>query len=1066
MQISSKTALLATGATALALFASPALAQEARDTDGGVTCADLDNDGQCDEVAPVPTGASTSSAADGEIVVVGSRIRRDNFDTPTQVNIVTRDDVILSGAASTADVLQSSSITSGTSQINGAFLGFLSEGGTGASTVGLRGFGAARTLTLLNGRRLAPAGVGPELVAADLNVLPSAIVQRYEILRNGASSIYGSDAIAGVINVITDTRVDGVTLDLYTNQPIDHGGGGRTYRGSLTAGQTFDRGYLTGSVEYRERTALKLYERDIFDCPRYLYRDPTTGEEVGPRGPDGQFQCFPYTAGSQGTASGYGIFQNFNATTAANAFGRVTFDEDGNTQRVDGLYRVGPNPIQREPDILLPVKTYTAFLSGAYEMDGLGQAELYGEGLFTRRKSSYSSTRQLSINTAELDPGIEVFNGVYNYPLDDGSFIPIPLEVFGYGISPFFPVALDNIGANYFAPFIQPNRLFTSEQEVDFLRANGGLRGALGFSDWRYDANLQYSRTKGKTRQPQVTIDRFNNALITALAPAGTPENLITTAPNYAVQAGNRYTCASNLDDSGNFIAGSTCVPINLYELGTFSNGAIPDNQFNYLYQDDLGETKFRQITASFIIDGTLFEGPGGPIRAALGYEHREDKIVDTPSLDRQNARLYNFSSAGITRGKDNLDEVFGEINVPLISDRPFAQLLEFTASGRYSDYKSFGSDFVYSLTGQYQPTDFLRFRANYGTSFRAPNLFEQYVADQVGFFGSGVDPCSGFGAAFSPGDPLYDNCLSELAPILGTAGALNFVSTAGPSVTTKGGIGDLNAETSKNYGFGGILTVDQGPIDFSLAVDYWNIKVNDSITTLGSLILPLCYESDDFPNNRFCDLINPRLPASDNQRGNLDSFDNPYINVATQKADGIDFDSRLGFDVGGGEVILRGRATRNLSQVYQRFEDSEPFDYNGTLGTQGFGAGPKWVGDFNARYIFPSGNFELRYGFDYVGPQDSSIFGTDEVAAFIGPVDVDLKVGSYFEHGASARWKVGDLGQFTLGMNNIFNAKPPIISACPSSGCDYTRIGNRFNSSNYDLLGRTIFLNVTRTFD
>lgn len=1037
----SKARLYATTGLAAVLvtgLASPVAAQDDADTDEPVSI----------------TNQTEIAEEEGKIVVVGSRVRRTNFDTPSQVNVFTREDAVLAGATSTAEILQSSSVTSGTAQINGSFLGYVSEGGTAANTVGLRGFGAARTLTLLNGRRLAPAGVGPELVAADLNVLPSAVVQRIEVLREGASSVYGSDAIAGVINIITDTKYDGLTIDAFTDQPIAHGGGGRTYRLSAVAGKTFDRGYITASLEYRERTGMKLSDRSsIGACPRDLYYDPTTGEEVGQVDPNtGELQCFPYTTnGGGGTASGYGFAYSFYT----GVFDRRTWFPDGTVIPTNGIDRVGPNPIQFEDDIIAPVKTYTGFLSAGYELEALGDAELYTEALLTRRESSYSYSRQLSIDFATLDPDIEIYGG---------SYAGTPLSAYGYPTSPFFPNQLADNGYHLFVPFLQPARLSKSTQRVDFLRWNGGLRGNLGLGDWRYDANLQYSRTKGRQSQPQVTIDRFNNALHTTLAPAGTPEEYIVYAPQDSAGAGAGYTCASNVS-GGAYVTGSTCVPFNLYDYGTFRNGTVPSNQYDYLYQIDTGRTTFEQITASFVVDGSLMDIPGGgTVGIALGYEHRQDKIRAVPSVDAQNSRLYNFSSAGITAGKDNVDEIFGEVVIPLVVDKPFAHLLELSASGRFTNYASYGSDFTYHINGQWAPNEIIRFRGNYGTSFRAPNLFEQRVADQTGFYPSGVDPCSGFGGAYSPGDNIYDNCLAELTPILG-ANAVNYISTAGPQVITQGNVSTLNAETSRSYGFGGVVTAPLGAADLSFAVDYWNVKVKGEIATLGTLILSRCYEADDFPNNQYCDLIEPRLPATDSQRGNLDLFYNPYLNVAQRAAEGIDFDARLTTDLGGGELVISASATRMLHQIYQSFEEDEPFDYNGTLGTQGFGAGPKWVGDMNVKYTFPSGKVILNYGVDYVGKQDSSEFGADRTAPFLGPVEVDLVASSYFEHGFSAQFKIEDLGQITFGVNNLFNAKPPIISSCPSSGCQYPRVGNRFNSSAYDLIGRSLFLNVTREF-
>ncbi len=193
----------------IALMATPAVAQTAAPVESTPQKAQEDQANPAPPTdaqgQPVKSKAKTSTGENGTIVITGSRVRRSTFTTASPVTIVTRNDTILAGSRSTAEVLQSSSVTSGTAQINGAFLGFVSEGGPAASTIGLRGLGSSRTLVLLNGRRLAPAGVGPQLIAADLNTLPTTVVQREEDLREGASSVYGSDAIAGVISIITDT---------------------------------------------------------------------------------------------------------------------------------------------------------------------------------------------------------------------------------------------------------------------------------------------------------------------------------------------------------------------------------------------------------------------------------------------------------------------------------------------------------------------------------------------------------------------------------------------------------------------------------------------------------------------------------------------------------------------------------------------------------------------------------------------------------------------------------------------------------------------------------------------
>src|SRR4051812_44856077 len=260
----------------LAALATPAFAQTAPSVPVETTPQKTQEEQTVPAAQTNAQGASSTSPS-GAIVVTGSRIRRSTFTTPSPVTIVTREDRVLAGSSSTAEVLQSSTVTSGTAQINGAFLGFVSEGGPAASTVGLRGLSASRTLVLLNGRRLAPAGVGPQLISADLNVLPTAMVQRIEVLREGASSIYGSDAIAGVINIITDTSINGITIDGFADHPLI--GNGDTMRGSVTAGRTFSRGHITASFEYSNDEGLRLGDRSDTRCPRELAF--INGKEVG-----------------------------------------------------------------------------------------------------------------------------------------------------------------------------------------------------------------------------------------------------------------------------------------------------------------------------------------------------------------------------------------------------------------------------------------------------------------------------------------------------------------------------------------------------------------------------------------------------------------------------------------------------------------------------------------------------------------------------------------------------------------------------------------------------------------
>jgi len=459
-----------------------------------------------------------------------------------------------------------------------------------------------------------------------------------------------------------------------------------------------------------------------------------------------------------------------------------------------------------------------------------------------------------------------------------------------------------------------------------------------------------------------------------------------------------------------------------------------------------------------------LFHLQGGDVKGAAGFEHRHDFIDDVPGPERASGDIYGFSEIGETKGSDIVNEAFGEIDAPIFKDRPFANILEFDGSARYTHYRSYGSGFTYHLSGQWAPVAAVRFRANYGTNFRAPNLFEQFVADQTGFYAGGLDPCNDFGLNLSPGSTVYDNCLAVLTPILDNPAtpqneALNYFTTGSILVTTQGGAGRLKAEHAKTWGFGTVLTMPRRIADLSLAIDYWNVDVKDEVGVLGNLILNFCYQATDFPNNPYCALIGPRNPSG-THKGEISEFQNPYLNIAKQQTSGIDFDARYATPLFGGRFSTQLQATRNLHQRLENFAGQGLTDYNGSLGYPGQGAGPKWVGSLDTRFK-TANNITFRWGVKYVGSANSQRFDPGTV---IGgqPVTYDLKAETYIEHGASVQWLWPNVGQVTFGVNNIFNRKPPIIS---DNNTSQPRLGNFFANGPYDYRGRSLFVNVTRSF-
>ncbi len=248
----------------------------------GVTCPPADSPAG----EAVAQGAQVTPEDEG-VVVVGSRIRRDRFNTADPVTIINRDAAVDAGFNSTAEVLQSVGVTGGTGQIGDTFGGLVVEGGGGVNTIGLRGLGPTRTLVLLNGRRIAPAGTRGQVGAADLNVLPNSILDRIEVLNTGASSVYGSDAVAGVINIVTLSKFNGLAVEASIQAPEI--GAGTAQRYSITAGTSGERFSLLGSIELYDRNRITQGDQPWARCPQQRRNAPFNQND--------STKCFPLEEG-------------------------------------------------------------------------------------------------------------------------------------------------------------------------------------------------------------------------------------------------------------------------------------------------------------------------------------------------------------------------------------------------------------------------------------------------------------------------------------------------------------------------------------------------------------------------------------------------------------------------------------------------------------------------------------------------------------------------------------------------------------------------------------------------
>ncbi len=490
----------------------------------------------------IQQGAIASPAAEeGGVVVVGSRIRRDRFNTADPVTIINRQSAVDAGFNSTAEVLQSVGVTGGTGQINDTFGGLVVEGGPGVNTLSLRGLGPTRTLILLNGRRIAPAGTRGQVGAADLNVLPNAILDRIEVLNTGASSIYGSDAVAGVVNIVTLSKFNGLAVEAAVTAPEI--GSGTTQRYSITAGTSGERFSIMGSLELFDRNRITQGDQPWARCPQQ--------RRLSPLGVNDTNRCFPLEEGGVTVNTiGTGFFQlgtNPDPIDLGSGFEanppdyyllcnrwRPTAVQPGQTlpgfECVGGLlynyitasgFGTSLNvrdtfaPSMLQQDIISPNRNYTGFLTGTYDTDFFGNGQAYFELLATRRKSQQNGQRQFTLDYAPNSPLLLAANG--------GLFSTLP------------PRLNSAIGVRVFADYGH------LRQQPD-----AGLRQAFGRlpwrpsvrAQWRYDVFVSKSWSDGTYSYEQILADRLANSLdVVPLAGGGfrlphCPRGLCRSAAN------------------------------------------------------------------------------------------------------------------------------------------------------------------------------------------------------------------------------------------------------------------------------------------------------------------------------------------------------------------------------------------------------------------------------------------------------------------------------------------------------------------------------------------------------
>lgn len=988
------------------------------------------------------------AADDGEALtqdvvrVTGSRLANE-FTSIAPLDIISADEAALEGIADVGKLLQTATVAAGSPQVTAATSSaFVQDGGIGTETISLRGLGANRTLVLLNGRRAGPAGTRGAVSSFDLNAIPLSAVQNIEILKDGASSIYGSDAVAGVVNIITK-KDDVSELDLFYSAPEESGG--EQLRVSGAWGKAFDKGNLLLTFDYNKQEELAQGDRSYFSCgqPYVFNRDGSRADVIDPR--TGDFACQdllwghlwmynyldaglvgrPWQARPQLLQYDYdgSLADNGLAPWGSNDFGLdvpagwfpvglgelllpgAPFDPEYTpTARLsEGLLNYD-HPFQDQQSMIPEIERTTIYANGDYELTD--SATLYGEVLLNRRETHVNGYRQFWQYDYVYNYGGLLFTN--NQSLIDNGFAAAAGEFSFIGLS---PTAVTDHADNHIT--------------VDYYNVVGGVQGDFGslIKDWNYDVFAQFSRSDGDYTDDVIYDDAI------------TPYQWFRTG-----------SCAADADGVTD-VRGVPCITPDWYNP-EFLAGNISAEDRAFLFGVETGNTVYEQLQIEAFIDGPLFELPAGTVNAGFGISYIDESIKDTPAETFQIGNAWGSSSAGITEGEKATTAIFGEIAIPLLKDKPLAESVDLSLSARYTDVDVYGSDTTYKAGLGWQITPSLRARTTYGTSFRAPALFELYLADQTSFANQrNIDPCINWGANLADGSisqRLADNCAADgVSPTHNGSGSSATVFAAGNA-------GLLEAETSDAFTAGVVWAPEFA--DFRISFDYFEINIEDQITQLGAgNILLGCYNSDDFATEPLCDLFE-RNPANNL----VSTVTNNFINIADQTNTGLDINAEYSRDLSFGTLTLTTQHTFQFEDEISLFENSVPLDTNGEAGD------PEWVGEFNA--TLDRGPWSFFWGVDFIGETSNvESFGGTTGSYFGTPVFFKLETEATTYHNMSISREFSHGIDVRLGVANVFDEHPPAVTTLGLG--EYSTVGTSAFYSQYDWLGRRFFLNVSKTF-
>ncbi len=990
-------------------------------------------------MAAMPAYAQDGDAADDTIIVTGSRIKTNNVTSAASpVLSIGGDEIATSGETDITFLLRETPALQGSLPANfSAFNGAdTDDSDLGIGFLNLRSLGIERTLVLQNGRRHVAGTAGQ--AAVDVNTIPVSMLDRVEVLTGGASSIYGADAVTGVVNFILRDGSDFDGLEIRAQGGISDEGDAEEAFLSVATGFEFanGRGSAVVGVEYTRNEAVFADERSFAGSGlfRFVPNDDNVAAFVG--ADPGASNTFAPNA-TLPVSSRFGIISILNRNDGLNdafaGFALGLLNDDGSVPNTplnsgadssvpmfqvfdNGTLRpfnsgtiftdlfdaIGGDSIATDPDIELVLPESDRILLNAnadYEINK-------HMNFFLETKFAFTD----SIDSAQVNG----FNDDIPISLEN-PFIPAALRaqinsLIGLGVDPILAVSRDSLDINAI------NR---QNSERTTFRIVGGLQGELPHGI-EYELSYNYGRTDVDVINPRTRIeDRFFAAVDSVIDPAT-----------------GEVVCRSDLDS--NTLPGTSpfpqsrtgfltfepgdgqCVPVNIFGENTVSREAA-----DFIWIPTKERTTVTQEVFLATLSGDssdFFELPAGPIGFAAGFEYRNERSQFTPDGLDTAGLTFGATASGPTfrsGGTEEVYEGFIEGQIPIAHDLPLMKYFEITGSARFSDYDSIGSTTAWSVGGRWQPHDWLTFRGTFSNAVRPPNIGELFSPQQPASLGATQDPCN---PQFINGGSQFRaaNCALFVAPGFDSS---NFNTAFVPGLS--GGNPDLQEEKAETITAGFVFRPD-GPLQGLLVIaDFYDIKIDGAIDALGPFdIAQACVDLPSI-NNQFCDQIF-RNPVN----GDIDGFVSGQINLGSLETRGVDWSVTYDLDVvdviggfvGGGEDLGNLRLGANGTRFLRFNEFQDPTDLTVFEDRLGEFAIPTWIVNFNADWTLDDFNFGWNGRFE----SSQLLPGVDNGDIRNNPTFVDpLSTGSGFVHDFTADYQLLENINVYGGVNNVLDRDP-----------------------------------------